>query len=348
MADEILRREALARVRRLVLAARTVARDPELPPLMARATGLSLEGVHVALARCLETHPSDAELERLIEGASPAPRVHVILSANVFTAPLRALAVACAASSEVSVKPSRRDPVFTRALVREAPDLRIAIDEGTDLSSIVEGEVHVYGKDETVAAVRCVVPREVRVRAHGAGLGVAFVTRGAALDDAARGLADDVAVFDQRGCLSPRVVLVEGDASRGALLVRALGARLTELGRSMPRGSLDPSERSAGVLYAEAMAFAGQVWRGDDWTIGLSPAGTSLLVPPVGRHVHVATVGGVGEASRLLDAVERWVVAVGADDLSVAGRLVRDVHRVRLSLLGEMQRPPLDGPVDLR
>ncbi len=312
---------------------------------LAESTGLSVEGVAFGLD-CLEKDPSDAELATLVSGVTPSPRVHVILSANVFTAPLRALAVACAASSSVSVRPSRRDPVFARELVRRAPGLRIRLDEAAEVSSVAEGEIHVYGRDETIAAVRASARPGVRVRAHGPGMGLALVSERADLAGAARGLAEDVVAFDQRGCLSPRVALVIGDRSRGERFADLLDARLADLGRAVPRGRLDPDETRDAARYVETMAFAGEVRRGEGHVVGLAVDG-ALVVPPPGRHVHVAVVAGVEEAGRVLGPVSRFIVAVGCDKAALVASLLVST-RVRISPLGRMQRPPLDGPVDLR
>jgi hypothetical protein len=338
---------ALARLRRLLDAAAEVARATDLVAPLSESTGLSPQGVALALSRCLETDATDADLAALVRNASPAPHVHVILSAGVFTAALRAIAVACATSSSVSVRPSRRDPVFARALVRAAIGVRVTLTEDAEVASIRDGEVHVYGRDETVEAVRGAARPGVRVRAHGAGIGVALVTGDADLEEAARGLADDVVVFDQRGCLSPRVVLIEGPQPRGEQLVALLHARLAELDDAVPRGRLEPEERSQASRYMETMAFAGRVVHGRGHIVGLAPTGSAILVPPPGRHVHVALVRDVEEASRRLHPIARRVVAVGCDSEEV-GRAIGGGARVRLSRLGWMQRPPLDGPVDLR
>jgi hypothetical protein len=337
---------AIARVRSLLVAARTVADDPSIVDPLIRSTGLSREGVTRALRLYLETDATDAELLALMTTARPASRVHVILSANVFTAALRALAVAWASSEQVTVRPSQRDPVFASALVHALGDARLALAETFEPSRVREGEIHVYGRDETVAAVANAAPTGVVVRGHGAGMGVAFVDAGASDEVAARGIAEDVVVFDQRGCLSPRVVLVEGDAERAGRVAEALAGNLTTLGREVPRGRLDDDERRASARYVDAMAFAGTVLEGEGFAIGVGEMASPVLLPPTGRHVHVVAVRGWEEGRRQLAGVARFVVAVGCEDATAGRSLVEG--RIRVSRLGRMQRPPLDGPVDLR
>lgn len=348
-------RDKRADVLRLVEAARAVARGrASLEADLVRTTGLSPEGVNLAFDRHLELDPSDEDLDALVAGAGAAKHVVVVLSANVFVAALRAIAIARAASPSVAVRPSRREPHFARALVAAAGDpglTWIEAHEGDDarddavLERLFGGEVHVYGRDATIAAVRARVGARIRVRGHGAGMGVAVVGEGADLADAARALARDVVAFDQRGCLSPRVALVEGE-DRARAFAEALDGALAEANARVPRGTLSEDERVALARYAATMAFAGDIVRGAAHAVGLAPAGAPLVVPPPGRHVHVAPVASMNEVEARLADLASVIVAVGADDPARARPHVP--RHARLSALGEMQRPPLDGPVDRR
>ncbi|HEY3233680.1 MAG TPA: hypothetical protein VGJ84_03120, partial [Polyangiaceae bacterium] len=116
------------RIRRLVEAARKIA-DPRDPlgirarELLPESTGLSRQGVEWALTRCLETRPTEKELRQLSASVPTAPRAHVILSANVFVAAHRAIALALAASPRVCVRTSRREPQFARLLCQASDGL---------------------------------------------------------------------------------------------------------------------------------------------------------------------------------------------------------------------------------
>ena len=333
----------LERVRTLVEAAREVAADAGVVAPLVLSTGLSPEGVALALHRCLETHPTDDDLAALVGRSSPARSVHVILSANVFTAPLRALAVACASSPAVTVRPSRREPVFTRALLARTANLGI-LEVDANVAAITAGEVHVYGRDETVAMVRAAAAPGVRVRAHGAGMGAALISERADLEAAARVLAEDVVAFDQRGCSSPRVALVVGSPRRGERFAALLDAALGALSRAIPRGRLDDAEARDARRYVETITFAGLLLRGETHAVGFAVG--PLLVPPPGRHVHVTVADTLATARACLQPVERLLVAIGTDDATAVQEIVE--ARVRICQLGEMQRAPLDGPVDLR
>jgi hypothetical protein len=266
----------------------------------------------------------------------------VILSANVFVAPLRSIAIARAASDRVTVRPSSRDPTLARALVAAAGDESVSIVSGRDVP-VDADRVDVYGRDETISRVRSAVARGVVVRGHGAGLGIAFLAADGSIDHAAPALALDVVSFDQRGCLSPRVALVEGGVARGEAFAVALHASLATLGARVPRGALSPEERSDGVRWRETLTFAGRVWAGADHVVALGAPAPPLAIPPPGRHVLVVPVADAASARSVLAPIARFVVTVGGDGAST----IAPPH-ARIAVLGRMQRPPLDGPVDRR
>ena len=336
--------ERIADVRRLLEAARAVYADREsLVHPLARSTGLSLEGAELGF-ESLEREASEDDLRALVTAAGDAPAVHVVLSANVFVAPLRALALARAAAPEVAVRSSPRDPVLARALVEAAGDAAITLVDDRDVHSVERGEIHVYGRDDTIATVRARSRAGVVVRGHGAGMGVAVVSRAGDLGAAAGALVRDVIPFDQRGCLSPRVAIVEGDDDRADAFASQLHDRLAEEASRVPRGSLTEEERTEATRWRDAMTVAGRTWLARDHAVarGAGP----LVVPPPGRHVLVVAVATLALARQRLAPFARFVVAVGADDPAAAAR-VAPAH-ARVSALGAMQHPPLDGPVDRR
>lgn len=314
------------KVKKLLEAAARVARDPGLVEPLVRSTGLSPENVRLGLARHLETHATDTELAALERSVTRTTRVHVILSPSVFVAPLRAIALGLAAGARVTVKPSRREAFFSRALVEafDDPDVRLAPEMSPE--DVAEGEIHVYGRAETLASVRA--RARVPVRAHGPGMGVAVVTGD--LHAAARALADDVVPFDQRGCLSPRVAFVVGDAPAFArLLFDALESH------PVARGALEEAESSALARFCDTVTFGGTLHRGASSAVGVLDR---VLIPPTGRHVLVVPIASPEAVPEL-----PHVIAVGTDAPSLPCPPF-----ARLSRLGEMQRPPLDGPVDRR
>lgn len=345
--------EARERVSAVVAAGRRLA-DPsdslgrELRERGAEAFGLSPEGVAWALERHLETRPTGAQIDALVASVPASGRAFVVLSANVFTAALRAIALGAAASPRVVVRSSRREPFFAALLVR-------ALVEGGAPFELTSGEpgqarpgeqVHAYGRDETMAALRSVLAPGVLFWPHGAGLGVAAVGPGWGRAAAWR-LALDVVAFDQRGCLSPRVVLFEGDEASGLGFAGELARALGELAVRVPPGEASVEEQASQRSYADAMAVAGEVYEGPGYLVGFDPEPRALVIPAGPRAVHVARVGGEGEAFGLIAPLARGVAALGGRG-RLADALGARLGRARRSALGQMQRPPLDGPVDRR
>lgn len=341
--------ERVADVQRIVLAARDLAasRAEGLTEALVRSTGLSPQGVERVFERHLELAPSEDDVARLVARAGDAEAVAVVLSANVFSGALRAIALARAASIDVVVRPSRRESVFARALVdaiRHRGDTHVRLDPSLDLGSVAKGEIHVYGRDATIAAVRH--DARVPVRGHGSGMGVAWISPRADLDASSGLLADDVVAFDQRGCLSPRIAVVVGPSSRAETFASSLHARLEALASIVPRGVV-PDEDAADIArYVTTMTVANHALIGTSHAIGVAPSGAPLVLPPAYRHVHVAHVSSVDEGRALLAPWARGVVAFGSDDPEEARSVAPSW--ARLSLLGAMQTPPFDGPVDGR
>jgi hypothetical protein len=334
--------ERLSSVRRLLAAAaRVYARRDALAADIAESTGLSPEGVKLGFDY-LERGASDADLATFVSMATETKHVHVILSANVFVAPLRALALAIAAAPKVTVRPSPRDPCLTLALIDELSESAVEITEERDPAAIDAGSIHVYGRESTIDAVRTKARPGTAVRAHGPGLGVVILSRAAKPDSAAALMATDVVAFDQRGCLSPRVVFVEGDTARGTRVAEALHRELGGWALRVPRGRLDPDERSESRRWIDTVSFAGHTWEGPDHVVGLG----APLLPPSGRHVQIVPVDTLEDIAAHVAPIGPFVVTVGTDDPERMQRLVPAHSRV--SALGHMQRPSFDGPVDRR
>ncbi len=349
----------LARVHAVVAAGRRVT-DPADPlgrearAMLLGSSGLSAQGVELALIDHLETHPAPEHLQALLAAVGPAPSCHVVLSANVCTAALRAIAVAVAVAPRVVVRPSRRDPGLAPLLARaltadpafEAAGGSLACVEA--IAPAPGDELHLYGGDEAVRVLAASADPRVIVRAHGTGFGVAVVGPDCAVEVAAGALARDVVPFDQRGCLSPRVALVEGPSRRAASFAFALDQALRALSATVPRGALEPGARGELALYRAAIQAVGELREGPGHAVGLDPGARALLLPPAARVVHVVPAA-AGVVPALLGSWAAYLTSIGSIG---AGNLVTAVHDLapdaRRARLGEMQRPPLDGPVDLR
>lgn len=342
---------ARSRVLGLVEAARRIA-DPADPlgeearRVLPSATGLSPENVELCLRECLETHPSDEELAALLDSVPEAQRVHVVLGANVFVAAHRALALALAASERPQVRPSRREPEMTRLLARGAPGL---FDVVAEIQPAAGDHVFAYGSDDTMRALAAELRPGVVLHAHGSGMGIVVTdpTPGEeATLDLARAVARDVVPFDQRGCLSPRLLLVQGSAGDARDLARALAEALAELEERIPRGVLHPEERAARLRFRDSWLVAGDVLAAGSGFVSVDDALLPAAVPPPGRHVHVRFTPDLDHVARGLAPLVTSVAVAGSDALR---REVAELFAgARITTAGKMQRPPLDGPVDRR
>ncbi len=332
------------RVETLIVAARRTfgpGRDEALIQALAAESGLHPSNVERALDRALELSPTEAQLEAMLARAPQRTAVMVILAANVFLAPLRAIAWALAQSDRVIVRPSRRAPTFARALVAAAPALELELAE-VDPDAIAElalpegAAIHAYGTQRTLDAIAA--RAGVALELHGPGFG-AMIGGPEDYVAAATEIAEDIALFDQAGCLSPRLALVIGETGPA---VDALHRALTSVGDEIPRRTLEPAETAALLQSRDAASFAGRALEGSEHLILELPRAT---LAPAGRVLVIASVASVEEAIARLQIAELATIGV-------AGRYEARVRaafpRLRVSALGEMQRPPLDGPVDLR
>lgn len=349
---------ACERVERLLEVARRVAGPSaaartELVARLQASSGLSPEGVEWALLQCLELTPTPAELTALIATVPVAPRAHVLLPAQVCVAALRALALALASAPQVFVKPSRRDPVLAEALGAQAAGLFTLV---TQLEVAPGDHVWAYGADLTLEAVRRQLPAGAVLHAHGSGFGVAVVDlqstrRG--LPELAQCILTDTLAFDQRGCLSPRLVLVLGGPARAGELWRALGDALVCAEQRVPRGRLSLEEQAEATWYRQCAACFGEVFDNGAGLVSLrasnehtsTEAAVQQLIPPAGRHLEIIPIA---ELDRVLETLAPWLTSVGCSEPELQAVVRRALPRARVCALGQMQRPPLDGPVDRR
>jgi hypothetical protein len=349
---------ARARIEAWIAATRRATRPhaPALVEAIAAESGLSPPGVILALEEILEVDRAPAELDRFLahprlsavgERASAA----VVLSSTVPTAGFRAIAWALAQSPRVVVRPSRRCRALVSAIAETAPGI-VALAPSSDrpeddLHALVaglgsNGALHVYGGDGALATAKEATKQraDLHVELHGPGFGV-IVAGDRDIEERARAIATDVAAFDQRGCLSPRLALVVGDVSRAA---DALHAALSALDVQVPRGSLDDHERAEVRLARETARFAGRLLEGAGHAVYELPASSATPVGPVGRNLPFIGVRGIEEAVDRLRPFSGRLTHVG----TVEGWREALATLAPTCPLGAMQRPPFDGPVDKR
>jgi hypothetical protein len=310
---------------------------------------LSDAGVEYALTRCLETHPSDKEIESLIASAGVAKRAHVLLSANVFIAAHRAIALGLAASERVFVRPSRREPVFAQLLSHTTPGLFTVVDE---LQPEAGDVVWAYGADQTMTELQAGLPSGVTLKAHGSGFGVVVVretdlSSAVAWQTFADAVALDTALFEQRGCLSPRLLLAEGSGVFAERLQRELLRALDRVAVQIPRGRLLPEEQADITWYRECVRTLGD-WQGSDAGSVARVEERTEPIPPPGRNLQICSVTDAIATLKEITPQITCVARPASGHLPWLAALRGAVHRARHCAVGKMQSPPFDGPVDLR
>jgi hypothetical protein len=347
MSDLLTRR---ARLEPLLESARSLAdgtseRGKQARERLVASSGLSPEGVDLALSRCLESTPSEAEIEALIRSTPTAQVAHVLLSANVFVAAHRAIAIGLAASETVRVRASRREPEMAQLLLAGAPNCFELVAE---LSPRAGDRLWAYGSDATLEEVAVTLPPGVAFHAHGSGFGVCVLDGSAPdsdIDALLARLAEDVALFDQRGCLSPRLVLVNAGIGFAREIAKGLAAALERLQARVPRGHLEGSELAEITAYRDTARFTGEVFSAG---LGFVSAGenTTFPMPPTGRNVHVLSTPDVTKSLSALRPMITSCAFAGSAQLRTALRAF--LPGARICDVGQMQSPPFDGPVDRR
>jgi len=177
-----------------------------------------------------------------------------------------------------------------------------------------------------------------RVIAHGERSSIVAVRpeNAADADALAARLAVDVALHDQRGCLSPNAVYVDGDARRFA---ERVAEALDEVAGRLPPGPLDVEERAA---HRAAVAEA-------EWTgaTAIGGAGGTVLVSQDRRPT---TFPGRRTVWILPFASIPDLIAPGTVECVGVAGVRPDVDRLRrlgvarVCAIGRMQRPGLSWP----
>ena len=213
-----------------------------------------------------------------------------------------------------------------------------------------------YGADQSVAALRSRVPVTTRFVAYHHRFSVAVVGVEALgephAEACAASLANAVAIFDQRGCVSPRVVYAEeGGTVSPRAFARLLALSLAGLERDLPSGALDKSEASAlhqarGTAELMAASESGaEIHHGGEapWTVifDVEPTAPS---PCLGRSVRVVPLTDLEQLPDLLARMGAHLQTVGTAGLgdrekALASRLGR-VGVSRVVPLREVPFPP--------
>ena len=343
--------------------------DAALAAALPAATQLSPQMVAAAMSIAAEAFDPGA-MTALVErelGAGAASRpapdgpalVAHVLASNVPALALPAVAHACLVGAAVLVKSGRDDPLsapaFQRALEAVDPALAATVVTAYWPGGDAEREdalfrradvLVVTGSDRTLTALGAGPFGDVV--AHGPRMSVALVGRRALAhpDRVAEALALDVALHDQRGCLSPHAVYVEtGGRVEPRAFAERVAAALDTVRARLPAGARDVGDRARiGLAATEA-----------EWLPGVAafarPGGlviyepSARLRPTCGlRTIRVHPLSGPQELAPLLgEGMVECVGLAGVDPAPLVEAL-RERGVSRICPVGRMQRPSLSWP----
>lgn len=315
---------------------------------LGESTGLSPAGVDWALSQCLEHRTSRSQITQLLRRTAPVPRAHVLLSANVFTAAFRAITLALLQTDTVFVRPSRREPLFTQLLAEASGQAFQIVDS---LAPAPSDHLWAYGTDETLAQVRQKLPGGVYFHTHGSGLGVAVLSllaqsKTSDLERCAELLVRDTLAFDQRGCASPRFVFLQTTDESLQKFLPLLEQRFRQAEQRIPRGPLSATEQADALRYERTRAYVGPTWSTGRGIFVLDDETKPLYLPPVGRYLALVRTH---DPLTHIQALAPLLTCVGVwGSPTLPGQILELLQPRRVVELGQMQMPPLDGPLDLR
>jgi hypothetical protein len=296
-----------------------------LDPPLARLCALSKEGLKAGLEAILGGYRREPAAALLAHGR-PAPEasdprgpVLAILAASLPGLAVQPLLPALLARRPMLLKSASAEPLFApaflAALVRREPRLAGAVAAATWPGGEAALEEPVLAGVERVIAYggqamlddlgrRLGAPGDIaavseKLIAFGPKVSLGVVAAAADLRGAAEGLARDVALFDQRGCLSVVAVYTDGDPQA---LAGGLARELAELGERWPPG---PRDRflSAAVQHLRLDAEMRGLWHSElplrEGTVIVEPK--PLLRPSPGlRTVLVHPLTGLARLPEIL------------------------------------------------
>jgi hypothetical protein len=214
----------------------------------------------------------------------------------------------------------------------------------------------VYGSDETVRAVRARVPVATRLVAYHHRVSVGIVGREAlsltTVAGSAAEVAAAVAMYDQRGCVSPQVVYVEeGGACSARDFAERLARAMEAAEDRWPGVALDVAEASRlqqarGTAEMMAAEHGGSVHHGkaSPWTVTWEPRAFPSM-PVAGRFVRVRPIRDASELPSALGNLATHLQTVGFAGLGDrVEALATELGRVGASRVAPFSTLPFPRP----
>lgn len=285
-----------------------------------------------------------------------------ILPGNLGGTALFSLVCSLLAKSASLAKVSREEfllPVlFARSLEKIRPDLAQSLavltweNSAIDLTRALFQKADlavIYGGEKTLEALRKEIPPTTRALFHGHRLSLGVIARESIQKELAEQAATDIALYDQRGCLSPHLYYVEaGGLNTPIEFAQLLAQSLYVSSYQLPKGTTS-SEEAAQIqqLRGTLPLKGGKVFpspSGVDWTVLYDPD-PPFSVSPLARTIWIKPVEDLSEIPAHLEAIRPYLQAVGmAVPQERQTEVVLSLARLgvnRICAIGKMQNPPL-------
>ncbi len=340
------------------------AESPErraLDPDLLQATGLSPVGLDHGLRTIgngMRGQPAAAELRRPHHQQQDGFSL-VVLPSSPPGLMLQSLLPALAARAPVLFKASSAEPCFAPAFLAALGKREATLRDAYAAATWAGGNeaietplrtaarlVVAYGGEATIDALQSAATR--RLIAFGPKFSLGWVGADADLDRAAHGMALDIALFDQRGCLSVEAVLVNQAAPEpfAEALAKALSALATEL----PPGRSSAAERAGVRLAREDADLRSLAWYGDTLDAGTVIVDSDTRISP-SPGLRTVRIHGVSE----LPTLDDWTGRL--QGIAFAGHMPATVRRAfeqagvsRFASAGQLQATEAawrNGGIDL-
>ncbi|MDP7250596.1 MAG: acyl-CoA reductase [Planctomycetota bacterium] len=311
-------------------------------------------------------HPITGRLSRAV---GPGLVTH-FLAGSIITPGLWSICRALLLKSASIVKCASHDRVFplrfAESLRQESSELGecIHVDywsrrdaEATEAAILAADAVIAFGDDSTIEALRTITAWPRRFVAHGHRVSLAVVDESAFDESTARGIAEDVAFYDQQGCLSPHVVYLIGSNDACIQFGETTAEALSAMEREVPRRVLEAGaaaaiQRMRGTHELQAaMNIGAHIWKSDHstaWTL-LYDENPPFEFSCLNRTLRLKRLDSPAQLKLALSEVSSRLqgaaIAPPALKSEVSDILAR--HGVsRICSPGKLQNPPLNWKAD--
>lgn len=331
---------------------------------VASATGYARGAVELSLRRTLEAWRAP-HLERVLAEAESAPGDHsppnlaaAILAQNTPGLAIPPIALGLSLGSPLLIKSAAGEPHLARhfldALQQSCPEIggacRAVYWKGGSTAmeariARVADRILVYGGAEVIAHWQSLAHH--RVLPQGPRISVAIL--GTSTDDAeVEALAEQIALLDQHGCLSPQAILLPSKVDPVPIAAR-LEEALQKKQTVWPRRALPSDETTAfrqAVDSAEIAVAAGRsrAFRGGHAeSFGIEVTTSAKIEPcPLERMIRIHPYRDENELAAQLHPLRDELECIGVAEDAPSIAILRATGARRICAIADMQDPPAD------